>query len=227
MHRALPLCLLSLSLACTQLEEPASASPSEASGASTASASAMSSSSEADTGEALSPRVRELASATPTVDKLKLRFDTEGRLVKQALYHGDAAAVPAALIDAVEASYPGHSISGYETEHYADLGAVFEVEFDTSEGQHCELAGREDGSVIYTECRVDLAKLPESITKSIDGIFAGAKLLEAELKTMDEQESYSIELEHEGREYYLHLDAEGQVTAKHVLVPAIVELPLP
>lgn len=228
MHRALPLSLLSLSLACTQLDEPASASPAEASKTPT-SASAMTnaSSGEAGSAELLSTPVRELATASTTVDKLKLRFNGEGKLVKQALYHGEAAAAPAALVDAVKERYPGHSIRGYETEHYADLGAVFEIEFETSEGQHCELAAREDGSVIYTECRVDPAELPESIIKNIDGIFSGSKVLEAEFKTMDEQESYSVEFEHEGREYYFHFDAEGQVTSKHVLVPAVVELPLP
>lgn len=227
MRRALALLsLLPLALACTQLDEPVSASPSDAASTPTQASAAQATSTTAASAT-LSARVREVAASAPAVEKIKLRFDADGALVKQSVYHDDAEAIPAPVRARASETYPGHTVTGYETEHYADLGEVFEVELDTAEGQHCEVAASEDGGLIYTECNVDPSSLPAAVADAIRNTLAGAKILEAELETRDEQRRYSIELELDGREYYLRVADDGTVLSRHVLVPAVVEIPLP
>ncbi len=174
----------------------------------------------------LSASVRQTAVEAPDVERMKLRFDAEGKLVKQAVYHGDADAIPAAVRATAESTHPGAKALSYETEFYADQGEVFEVELETAEGQACEVAANAAGELLYTECRIEVGELPAAVAASVEASFAGGKLLEAERKLVEGSEFYSVEVEVEGREYYLKLDAEGTLLHRWVMVPAVVELPL-
>ena len=212
-------------LACGEHDETPTATPGDA--ASTPSAAANTS--EGQGGAGLTTSVRALASAGPKVERMKLRFDADGNLVKQSVYHGDASSIPEAVRALAESTYPGSKATSYETEHYADQGDVFEVELELEDGQRCEVAANAAGDLLYTECRIDASELPAAVKTTIDATVAGATLTEVERKTVGNTQQYSVELrvEADGREHYLKLDAGGKLLHRYVMVPAVVELPSP
>lgn len=175
---------------------------------------------------ALDSEIVKTGTTATTVSKLKIRVDATGGIVKQSLYHDDAAAIPAAVIELAKQRFPGASIVQFETELYADRGRVYEVEIDDG-GKHCEVAATAEGTEIYVECEVDPAGLSAEIKASVEKIAPGGKLLEAETKTGPGIEELTLEVEHGGRELYLRMRPDGTLIQALRRVPAIVELPLP
>ena len=220
---------LALLVACGQSEEPSTASPADADTRDSP-AGSQAVNSEAGAKEVLRAEILQVATEAPKVETMKLRFDSSGALVKQAVYHDDAAAVPEAVRALAEQTYPRAKVTGYETEHYADRGEVFEVELETGENRHCEVAATAEGVLVYTECRVDARELPAPVAERVTALFADGEILEAEHKTLgaegSEGEEYSVEVKHAGREYYLRIASDGSLLSKHLRVPAVVELPV-
>ncbi|PRQ06230.1 hypothetical protein [Enhygromyxa salina] len=176
---------------------------------------------------ALKPAIREVATSTAKIERVKLRVDEAGVIVKQSVYHDDASAIPEAVRKLAEQQFPGSTPISYETEHYADLGDIYEVELNTADGQQCEVAGRADGSLVYTECRLDPASMPEPIAAQVSAAIPGGEVVEAERKTRDGSEEFTVEVTHDGREFYLRIAADGSLLSKHVRLPALLELPVP
>lgn len=114
--------------------------------------------------------------------KLELELEADGSVRKLAVYHDDAAALPAAVTAKAAEVFPGSTVRGYETELYRDLGRVFEVEVVTRDKQPCELSAREDGALVYKECELDAKSLPPEISAAVTRDAAGRKLLEVERK---------------------------------------------
>lgn len=213
--------VLSVPLACGEPNCPTTVTPGDAS---PPAAAATNSDGEA---VGLSETVRDAATTAPKVERMKLRFDAAGALSKQAVYHDDAAAIPEAVRRLAEQQFPGAKVSGYETEHYADHGDLFEVELDTADGKHCEVAAQVDGTLFYTECRLETAELPGPVAERVSATVPAGTILEAERKMMaDGGEEFTVEVELEGRELYLRIAADGALLSKHLRVPALVELPL-
>ncbi len=178
-------------------------------------------------GGAIDRELLETARKAREIDRIKLRVDEEGVLTKLAVYHGDATLVSPAMVQLVEREEPGARNTRYENEWYADLGRVEEIEFDTADGKHCEIAGRADGELLYRECQVDPAQLPETIREAMATQFPEAKVLEAEEKIRGSETSYTLELREGGREFYLLVDTSGTITGRFLRVPALLEIPLP
>ena len=188
---------------------------------------ARSASTAASTGEGggaiLTAPVSEAATTAPAVEKMKLRFDASGQLIKQAVYHDDASAIPKAVHELAVVTFPDAKELHYETEHYADLGEVYEVEVETADGKKCEVAGTADGTLLYSECHIDVGELPQPIADAV----AGMKILEVEHQDMAEgDDEYTVEVEDKGREFYYRFGPDGALISKHLRVPAIVELPV-
>lgn len=175
---------------------------------------------------ALAPEVVSAATGTDTVFKMKIRVDGDGTVVKQSTYHRNEAAIPQAVLDLAEQKFPGAKKTHFETEVYADLGVIYEVEVDNG-GTECEVAAREDGTEVYTECHLDPATLSDAIKATIESVAPGGKVLEAESKKgPDVPEEFSIEVEHDGKELYLRIAADGSLVQAMRMVPAVVEVPL-
>lgn len=163
---------------------------------------------------------------TPTVFKMKIRVQGDGTVVKQSAYHRNEAAVPEAVLALAKQRYPGAEPVHFETEVYADLGQVYEIEVDT-DGKRCELAARADGTELYTECHADPASLSAAAKATIEGIAPGGKILEVEIKERPgATPEITVEVEHDGQELYLLLDGDGGLMSAWRRVPAIVELPM-
>jgi hypothetical protein len=161
-----------------------------------------------------------------TVQRMKLRFDDAGAIVKQSVYHGDRSGIPQAVLDLAEQTYPGGQTKYYETEHYAEFGQVFEVEVETKDAKMCEVAARPDGELVYTECHIDAAELPEPVTARVSATFPDGKILEAERKSGPETDEFTVEVEVGARQFYLRIAPDGTLLAKLVRVPAIIEIPV-
>ncbi|MCX4247266.1 acetyl-CoA carboxylase biotin carboxylase subunit family protein [Paraliomyxa miuraensis] len=174
---------------------------------------------------ALDAELVQTATAASKVEKVKLRVDAQGNLVKQALYHDDAASIPAPVIELAKSKWPKATITRYETELYADRGRVYEVEVDDG-GTLCEVAASPEGAEVYTECRVDPASLSAELKAAIEQTAPGGKILEAETKKGPEVDEVTVEVEHGGRELYLRMRPDGSVIQTLQRIPAIVEIPL-
>lgn len=216
MQRLAVVLLLSLPLACDR--GSATATPQDCTPA------ASDTTAPASTSPTLHGEVLAIARSQARVEKIKLRVDASGAVVKQSIYHGDASAIPSGVASLVEQNNPGATPRAYETEVYAEHGLVHEIEFETTDGQLCELAVEAGDVLLYTECQVDPATLPEPVASRVAEVAPGGKILEAERKTSDGDEHYTVEVEVDGRELYLHIGSDGALRAKLLRVPAIVEV---
>ena len=158
--------------------------------------------------------------------KFKLRVDEQGALTKQAIDHADPGPVPQAVRDLATQKFPGSKPVHYETEIYADLGLVYEVEVDTADGRRCEVAATPEGTEIYEECRLDPSALPESVTATVSNAFPSGELLEAETKTGPNIEEFTVAVKSGDAEYYLRISPSGELLRKLLRIPATVEVPV-
>jgi hypothetical protein len=214
MLRALPLALVTFAFACQDAAapttQPCEAAPEEA------------------PGDVASDIMQPIAAAAtgPTVERMKVRLDGEGVIIKQSVYHGDHSAIPQAVLDLAEKTFPGSRPRRYETEHYADFGQVFEVEVDTADNKMCEVAARPEGELVYTECRLDPRELPKPVSDRVSATFPDAKILEAEQKSGPDVGEFTVEVEVGSRQFYLRIAPDGTLIQKLVRVQAVIELPV-
>ncbi len=178
----------------------------------------------ADSG--LHEAVAKAAVTATTVEEFEFRLDESGALVKQAVYHDDASAISDAVKAKAMEEFPGATIESYETEWYADVGEVHEVEVRTADGQSCEVSATPDGTLRYKECELDLAKVPAQITAAIESAYPGGKLLEVETKQGPAMDVVTAEVEVNGIEYYVQLKPDGALQRVFKRVEAIVEIPV-
>lgn len=206
---------LALALACTPKGSAGTTPPTEPAVAPAGGAS-----------EALDAEIVQTAITADNVHKMKIRVDANGGLVKQSVYHDEASALPAAVLELAKARFPGAPIRHYESELYADRGRVYEVAVDDG-GKHCEVAVTAEGVEVYVECEVDPATLTAEVMAAIEKLAPGGKLLEAESKKGPGIDELTVEVEHGGRELYLRLRPDGTLIQTLRRVPAIIEVPLP
>jgi hypothetical protein len=176
-------------------------------------------------GTALHKDIMAAATSATGVEKLKLRVDADGAVVKQALYHTDASKVPEAVRSLASKEIPGKAVR-YENEFYAELGAIFEVEVQGKDGKRCEVAAREDGTLRYKECRVKAKELPVEVTRKLGELHPKGKILEAEAKKGPEVDEVTVEVKDGARTFYIRLQPDGTVIAEYLRIPAIVEVPI-
>lgn len=206
--------VFSLSLAC---ERAATTTPEPATTATGSGAAASSS---------LDAELVAIARKQGVAQKAKLRVDGSGNLQKQSLYHSDAAAVPEAARALVEKRWPGAKVRGYESERYAEHGRVDEIEVTTAEGAECELAVKQDGSTLYEECRIALDAMPPAVASKVAALFPDGSIHEAETKKGEGVDELTIEVTAGGKEYYLRMRPDGEVLAKLLRIPAVLEVPI-
>lgn len=175
----------------------------------------------------IDPTISKAATSAKGVTKIKLRLDASGNLVKQAVYHGDEGRISAQVRELAVAKFPGGTAEYYESEFYAEHGEVHEVEVKTADGKHCEVAAKPDGTELYVECHIAESELPPAVSNTVAATIPGGKILEAEKKTSKAGDTFTVEIESGGTEYYLILSASGELQHKLRRIPAIVEVPVP
>jgi hypothetical protein len=159
--------------------------------------------------------------------KFKLRVDEHGVAQKQSLYHGDAAAIPEPVLKLANERFAGAKIERYESELYADLGRIFEVELTATDGRRCEVAATAEGKELYTECRLTPETMPAPIKDAITKLYPEGKVIEVETKKGPTVDEVTVEVQvGEGREHYVRLAPDGKVIARYARVTAVLEVPL-
>jgi hypothetical protein len=167
-----------------------------------------------------------LASTAGKVEKIELRVDADGKLAKQSIYHDSADAIPEPVRALASDKFPKAKVINYESEVYADLDRVYEIELDDG-GKECEVAAREDGTEIYTECKVDPAGLSAAVKATVEKLAPGGKLLEAETKKGPSVDELTVEVQAGDGELYVRMKPDGTLLEAYRRIPAIVEVPLP
>jgi hypothetical protein len=169
----------------------------------------------------------ELASPDHQVQRLRLRVNGQGAVTELALYHGDETIIPEPVRATAEERFPGGQVRYFETEWYAEVGQVFEIELTTSEGVNCEVSAAADGSLRYVECPLPLEELPEAITAAASRLVPDGELEEAEYKEYADRRLTHVEVRKEGLVYYLIFDSEGQLVDRFLQIPTTLEVPWP
>lgn len=175
---------------------------------------------------ALQPGVAAAAQHATDVSKIKLRLDASGKIVKQSVYHGDQSKIAAPVLDLTAKKFPGSKPRRYETEWYADLGEVHEVEVETADGKTCEVAAKPDGTELYVECHEPHDSLSAAVKALVSKSYPNGKILEVESKTGPNVDEITIEVESGGVEYYVIVSPDGSNARTMRRIPAIVEVPV-
>ncbi len=179
-----------------------------------------------DAPSVLDAEIVQVAATAPHVHKMKVRVAPDGAVVKLSVYHDDVAAIPKPVLDLAAERFPGLPVTHYESELYAEYGRVYEVEVD-KDGVACELAASAEGIEIYTECHIDPATLSDAAKATLEQVAPGGKVLEAETKTGPQLDEITVEVEHQGQEFYVRLRADGSLIEVLRRIPAVVEVPVP
>ncbi len=163
------------------------------------------------------------------VEKIEIEVAADGAIRELALYHNDADRIPAAVRKRAEDTYPGATITGFESEvEGPKRRQVYEVELKTAEGQECEIEAGEDGVLIYTECSLDLAKLSQELKAAAAKALPGGTIKEAEVITHGDNAPLETVIEVEIGESTHKLFFVGDQLKRHALeIKAEIELDLP
>ncbi len=176
----------------------------------------------------LDPELAKLASSAKGVHKIKLRFDDQGRVQKLAIYHEDATQLPAEVTKLALEKFPGATVRYYESEHYADLGRVHEVEVRTKDGRSCELSRTAAGKTLYTECELAIDAVPAPVSKAIAQAFPKGKIIGAEQKDWaDGRKHCHLKVEVDKTVHYVVLELDGKILERYLRIPATVDIPVP
>lgn len=167
------------------------------------------------------------AASARGVEKIKLEAEADGAIRYFSVHHQDADAIPGPVRAHLDA-YPGAKIRSYESEVVAGAGRLFEVEFVKDDQQECEFSARADGSLLYTECHIDRAALPEPVRAAFDRAYPGVAIKEIEKASLaDGADEYELEFELDGRLHELYYKPDGTVLRHMLVIPAVIEVPVP
>jgi hypothetical protein len=160
------------------------------------------------------PASRAPSGATPSAEHVRwIQVDTDaaGRIAKCAVYHDDAARMPGPVLQLAERKFPGAGTRFFETELYADLGPVYEVEVETREGRHCEIAGKPDGTELYTECELDHDEVPREVLDAVKALLPRGELEEAEAKRGPKIDEIDLAVRVGSALHYVRYTSKGEL----------------
>lgn len=172
---------------------------------------------------AIDAQIAKAATSAKGVIKLKLYAAADGTLRKIALYHTDATQVPERVKAKAKATFGDAPVKYYESEVYADLGRIFEVEVTTKDGEK-ELAAKADGTVVYVEAPMKPDALPAAVLTAAKAAVPGAKVIEAEHKKGPKVDEYAVKFDAAGVIHYVRLSPDGKVINHGLRFPAEVEV---
>lgn len=122
--------------------------------------------------------------------------------------------LPQAVREAFTQAYP--KAEDVEIDQEAHFGTtLYEIEFK-KDGQEYEQLYGEDGTLMGSEIEIDLKDLPETVTNAIRQEYPNATIKEAEkVSGMKEaQTEYEVEIEENGNEWEIYVDADGKILKK-------------
>jgi hypothetical protein len=172
------------------------------------------------------PTATQAPSGTPSTEHVRwIQVDTDGagRIAKCSVYHDDADDVPEAVRQLAERKFPGAKSRFFETELYAEHGLVYEVEVETREGRHCEIAGKPDGTELYTECGLDADDVPRAVLDALRKLLPQGELQEAEAKRGPRIDEIDLEVRVGHELHYLRYASKGTLIEHLVRMRGVVQ----
>ncbi len=174
------------------------------------------------------PALVQVAQTAQGTHKIKLFFDAEGRPIKQAVYHRDFKLMPEAVRKTVEAEAPGGELIAAESELYAGVGRVFEVEVKLPDGRELEVSVKEDGTLYYVERKLDPKLLADSVRATVEATVPGGTIDEVETKKGPDMDVTLLEvIDPQGVQHYLRFAPGGKLVGHTLRFTAQVEVPAP
>jgi len=177
-------------------------------------------------GASLDPELVALARDSGKVGGIKIRTDRHGAVVKMAVYHAEESAVPAWARGLASEKWPGSELRSYESEWYADVGRVFEIEVMTKDGTKCEISVTSAGAERYIECEIDPNALPGPVAATVAKELPNGKVTEAETHEGPDFDEISMEVEAGGQEHYMRIRNDGKLLEHLLRFPTILEVPV-
>ena len=118
--------------------------------------------------------------------------------------------VPAAVLGAVKAKYPGAELTGAEKEKEKGV-TVYEVALK-DKGRRIEATFEADGTLVSVEKAVSVKDLPRAVADALDAKYPKAKVKKAEEETEGDKLTYEIHLvTAEGKKMEVVFDRSGKV----------------
>ncbi|MEZ4452424.1 MAG: hypothetical protein R3B09_23365 [Nannocystaceae bacterium] len=164
------------------------------------------------------------------LDHLEIEVRADGTIEELEAYHQDASKIPAPVLAALEATYPGAKILAYETElEGTDPAPVYEIEVKTKDKKKCELEAKADGAVIYTECAQAAKSVPAEIQAVLDKRLPGGKITEVEVtERVTGDRTTEVKVSHKGETHVLEFEgADGTMRRHSREVAAVVAIEIP
>jgi hypothetical protein len=97
-------------------------------------------------------------------------------------FAGGTTACPAAVKTAIDKAFAKSTIASCKAEH-EDGRDQFEVKVTKSDGTKAEVDVTPDGKILQTEEKIDVAKIPEAVTKAFAAKYPKAKVARGEKQT--------------------------------------------
>jgi hypothetical protein len=176
-------------------------------------------------GAALDPELVEIMQHPDDVGGVKVRTDRKGRVTKMSVYHAREQDIPLWVRGMATEKWPDAKVRSYETEWYADAGRVYEVEVTLTDGKTCEMSVNNAGVERYVECEIPPDSIPEAVAATMAQALPTGKIEEAEETKGPDMHEFTLEVEAEGREYYMRVRADGKLIQHLLRVPTILEVP--
>jgi hypothetical protein len=154
-----------------------------------------------------------------------ITVDGSGAISKLAVEHDAAHTLPAAVLREVRQRAPNAKVMGYETEHYADLGTMFEV-LTRDKGGTTEWSFRADGTWLYTATAVSPSKAPEPVRRAALAAVPGGKLAKAKRVEGPLLNEWRVDVQQRGTRHRLRVSAAGEVMAHSRATKATLMLPV-
>lgn len=155
---------------------------------------------------------------------VKVYLDAGGAVHKISLYHQQVDRVPEPVRRLAQERFHRAQMRQYEVELLADGSWVHEVELETPDGQRCELSATAQGRLLYTECLIAPAELPEAVRAEVGRRLPGGEVEEAEVQTGASGRVYEVKVRLAGQTHVLRLGPSGEVLRRSLRIPAVLDV---
>jgi hypothetical protein len=158
------------------------------------------------------------------VQWVEVDTDADGKIAKCTVYHDRAGDVPQPVHELAARKFPQAKKRYFETELYAEWGLVYEVELETADGRHCEVAGKPDGTELYTECEIRPEDIPAPVQQAVRALLPGGELREAEEKRGPSIDEVDLQLQVGDELHYIRYQSDGTKIQHLVRIRGEVEV---
>lgn len=118
--------------------------------------------------------------------------------------------VPAAVMKAVKAKFPGAQVREAEKE-VEDGKTTYEIAL-THDGHKMDVSVKEDGTILEVEKELAVKDLPKAVAAAVKAKYPKGSVTKAEEITADDKKTYEVVVAVEGKKpFEIELDSKGKI----------------